>query len=179
MYTLRKPVTITMLLAAVVAAAFAEAGPDAFSPGKLIPSYGPIAAVPDAAPLPPDSTFKLAIDVVEGGQTGEINGKFETAASFLNLMHANGIAPEQVEIALVVHGPAHRDILSDDAYGGDNPNAELLAALQKHRVTVYYCGQSAVYRDVTKDDLLPGVEVTLSATTTHVQLQQRGFAIRP
>lgn len=170
---------VACAVAALLLAAVAAAGPDAFHAGALIPAYGPIAAVPDATPLPPDSTFKLAIDVVEGGEDGEINGKFETAASFLNLMHANGIPPEQVEIALVVHGPAHRDLLRDAAYGGDNPNAELLAALQKHKVSVYYCGQSAVYRDVTADDLLPGVEITLSATTTHVQLQQRGFALRP
>jgi len=116
---------------------------------------------------------------VEGGDTGEVNSRFRTAASFLNLQHANGIPPENVEIALVVHGPAHRDLLDDEAYGGDNPNTELLAQLQAHGVKVYYCGQSAVYRDVGVDDLLPGVEITHSATTTHVLLQQQGFALRP
>lgn len=156
-----------------------RAGESDFRPGKLIPEYGEIAPVPGAAPLPPETTFKLAIDVVEGGTTGEVNGRFETAAAFLNLQHANGIDPENVEIALVVHGPAHRDLLVDDAYGGDNPNAELLAALQKYQVSVYYCGQSAVYRDVGASDLLPGVEITHSATTTHTLLQQQGYSLRP
>ena len=164
---------------AMVLADTSRAGLDDFHAGELIPDHGKIAEVPAAAPLPPDTTMKLAIDVVEGGETGKVNGKFETAAAFLNLMHANGVEPENVEIALVVHGPAHRDILVDDAYGGDNPNAELLAALQKYQVSVYYCGQSQASRDVATEDLLPGVEVTLSATTTHVMLQQQGFALRP
>jgi intracellular sulfur oxidation DsrE/DsrF family protein len=157
----------------------AQAGESDFRPGGLIPEYGPIAPVPDAAPLPPDTTFKLAIDVVEGGETGEVNARFKTAAAFLNLQHANGIPPENVEIALVVHGPAHRDLLVDSAYGGDNPNAEILAALQKYQVSVYYCGQSAVYRDISADDLLPGVEITHSATTTHTLLQHQGYSLRP
>ena len=117
--------------------------------------------------------------MVEGGETGEVNSKFKTAASFLNLQYAQGIPPEQVEIALVVHGPAHRDLLTDKAYGGDNPNEELLGLLQEHGVKVYYCGQSAVYRDIDAKDLLPGVALSASATTTHVLLQQQGFALRP
>lgn len=168
-----------MTLLASVVSISAYAGEDAFHPGEVIPGYGPIAKVPGVKPLPADTHFKLAIDVVEGGETGKVNGKFATAASFLNLQQAYGIPPEQVEIALVVHGPAHRDILTDAAYGGQNPNAELLEQLQQNGVKVYYCGQSAVYRDVEQGDLVDGVEVTLSATTTHTMLQQQGFAIRP
>jgi intracellular sulfur oxidation DsrE/DsrF family protein len=169
----------TVLAATLVLPVQVHAGEADFVPGKLIPEYGKIAPVPDVTPLPPDTTFKLAIDITEGGETGEVNGRFETAAAFLNLQHANGIAPENVEIALVVHGPAHRDLLVDSAYGGDNPNAEILAALQKYQVSVYYCGQSAVYRDIAADDLLPGVELTHSATTTHAILQQQGYSLRP
>jgi len=157
----------------------ALAGPEDFHAGELIPEYGRIAAVPDARPLPEDTRLKLAIDIVEGGETGKINGKFQTAASFLNLHHANGIPPEQIEIALVVHGSAHRDLLNDKAYGDVNPNAGILDALQQQGVKVYYCGQSAVYRDVGPDDLLPGLEITHSATTTHVLLKQQGYSRRP
>lgn len=170
---------MTIVLCVLIAGLPAHAGRDDFHAGEVIKDYGMIADVPDAKPLPADTRFKLAIDVVEGGETGKVNGKFITAASFLNLQNANGIPPEQVEIALVVHGPAHRDILTDVAYGGRNPNAELLSQLQSHGVKVYYCGQSAVSRDVSQKDLLDDVEVTYSATTTHVLLQQQGFAIRP
>ena len=166
-------------LAAAIATPHALAGPEAFHPGKLIPEYGMIADVPDAAPMPPETTFKLAIDVTDGGKDGEINGRFNTAASFLNLQHAAGIAAENVDIALVVHGTAYRDLLTDAAYGGENPNAELIKILQSHGVQFYYCGQAAAGRDVAAKDLLPGVEISPSATTTHVLLQQKGFALRP
>ena len=155
------------------------AGPDDFHPGALIKEYGPIAEVPGLEPLPKDTHFKLAIDVVDGGVEGEVNKRFNTAAAFLNLQYAQGIEPDNVEIALVVHGSAHRDLLTDEAYGGTNPNAEVLRLLQEQGVRVYYCGQSAVYRDVARDDLLPGIELSASATTTHVLLQQQGFALRP
>ncbi|MHA7816947.1 MAG: DsrE family protein [Pseudohaliea sp.] len=157
----------------------ASAGPEAFTSGPLIKGYGMIAPVPQAAPLPADTSFKVAIDVVEGGIDGELNGKFRTAASLINLLHASGVPAERIEVGLVVHGPAYRDLLVDGAYGGENPNAGLIAELQAHGATLYYCGQSAVYRDVAEADLLPGIEVTLSATITHAMLQQQGYTLRP
>lgn len=160
-------------------ASLASAGPDDFGPGQLIPGYGRIAPVPQAAPLPADTHFKLAIDVVDGGEDGEVNRRFVTAASFLNLQHAAGIPVANIDIALVVHGPAYRDLLTDAAYGGSNPNAELIDILRGHGVRFLYCGQSAVYRDVGADDLLPGIELSPSATTAHVLLQQQGYALRP
>ncbi|MFT4767562.1 MAG: intracellular sulfur oxidation DsrE/DsrF family protein [Glaciecola sp.] len=164
---------------ALVAAQGAAAGPENFHTGGLIKDYGKFADVPAAKPLPADTRFKVAMDVVDGGETGEVNSLFAIAAGFINLQHSNGIPPEQVDIALVVHGSAHRDLLNDEAYGGDNPNAELLEILQGYGVKVLYCGQNAVMRDVAVGDLLPGVEMTHSATTTHVLLQQQGYSLRP
>lgn len=173
--------TLTLLGTVLVAAttAGASAGPEDFHPGGLIPGYGPIAEVPQASPVPADTHFRLAIDVVDGGETGEVNRRFVTAASFLNLQHAAGIPVDNIDIALVVHGPAYRDLLRDEAYGGSNPNSELIGILRSHGVRFLYCGQSGVYRDVAAEDLLPGIEVSPSATTAHVLLQQQGYALRP
>lgn len=164
---------------ALICAQGSLAGPEDFHSGGLIKGYGKYADVPSAKPLPADTHFKVAMDVVDGGVTGEVNSLFKIAAGFLNLQHANGIPPENVDIALVVHGTAHRDLLNDAAYGGENPNAELLSILQGYKVKVLYCGQNAVSRDIAPEDLLPGVEMTHSATTTHVLLQQQGYSLRP
>jgi intracellular sulfur oxidation DsrE/DsrF family protein len=171
--------TPILALTLALAPAVATAGPEAFSTGPLIENYGMIAEVPQAALPPADADFKVAINVVEGGVDGELNGKFKTAASLINLLSASGVPADRIEIGLVIYGPAYRDLLVDKAYGGDNPNAELVAALQAHGATLYYCGQSAVYHDVEAEDLLPGVEVTLSATITHAVLQQQGYTLRP
>lgn len=170
---------VAVVSIALVASQGTMAGPEDFHPDGLIKGYGKFADVPAAKPLPADTHFKVAMDVVDGGVTGEVNSLFAIAAGFINLQHANGIPPEQVDIALVVHGPAHRDLLNDKAYGGDNPNAELLAILQSYGVKVLYCGQNAIKNDIGARDLLPGVEMTHSATTTHVLLQQQGYSLRP
>ena len=46
-------------------------------------------------------------------------------------------------------------------------------------VYIYVCGQSAAYYDVATEDLLPGVDMALSAMTAHTMLQQQGYAINP
>lgn len=171
--------TLALYLGLALTPAVASAGPEAFATGPLIKDYGMITDVPQAAPLPADAQFKVAIDVVEAGADGELNSRFKTAASLINLLSASGVPADRIEVGLVVHGTAYRDLLVDAAYGGDNPNAELIAELQAHGATLYYCGQSGVYHDVASDDLLPGVEVTLSATITHAMLQNQGYALRP
>ncbi|MFK8042746.1 DsrE family protein [Congregibacter sp.] len=170
---------LAVISTALVVSQGAIAGPEDFHSDGLIKGYGRFADVPAAKPLPADTRFKVAMDVVDGGVTGEVNSIFKIAAGFLNLQHANGISPENVDIALVVHGDAHRDLLNNAAYGGVNPNAELLEILQEYNVQVLYCGQNAVMRNVAAKDLLPGVEMTHSATTTHVLLQQQGYSLRP
>jgi len=46
-------------------------------------------------------------------------------------------------------------------------------------VRVILCGQTAAYYDISNDDLLPGVEMALSAMTAHALLQQEGYTLNP
>ena len=41
------------------------------------------------------------------------------------------------------------------------------------------CGQSAAGQGVAKSELLPGVEMALSAMTAHALLQQQGYTVNP
>ena len=125
----------------------------------------------------------VAFDVAEQGAQGKVNRRFESLARFLNMQARAGVPPEQVELALVVHGKAGFDLLDNkrfaEKFGGDNPNAPLLAALQKHGVRILLCGQSAAYNDIDHAQLLPGVEMALSAMTAHALLQQSGYTLNP
>lgn len=150
-----------------------------FKTGPLIKQYGPVAEVPSAEPLAPDTTFSVAFDVSQGGAEGAVNRGFESAARFLNMHAVSGVRPDNMKLAIIVHGEAVTDLTKDTVYGGSNKNAELVKALLAHGVTVQVCGQSAAFRGVNAEDLLPGVKMAVSAMTAHALLQQQGFTLNP
>ncbi|MHA6287929.1 DsrE family protein [Maricaulis sp. CAU 1757] len=167
-----------LTLAAFIAASLTTpvlAAPDDFAPGPLIESYGPVVQPAGATPIPADTRFRVAFDAVDRAEEGELNRKFTSAARFLNMHAAAGVPADNMELALVIHGGAVHDVTSDAA----GPNADLVATLLAHNVRIIVCGQSASYQDVTADDLLPGVEMALSAMTAHALLQADGYTVNP
>jgi intracellular sulfur oxidation DsrE/DsrF family protein len=166
-------------LASICAFSAAIAGPADFHAGKIIPEYGRVATVPNAPALAAGSEFKVVFDVSEAAETGKINRQFESAARFLNMHGEAGVAPTKMHLAIVVHGAAAMDLVNDAKYGASNANAGLIAALSAAGVDIGLCGQTAAYRDIGADDLLPGVKVSLSAMTLHAQWQQRGYTLNP
>ncbi len=163
----------------IIALPFAAAGPDRFHTGARVPDFGKVATVPAAQPLPDNVHFKIAFDVGEAAPDGAINRYMDSAARLLNMHHAAGVAPARSSAAIVVHGAAAMDLVKRERYGGDNPNAPLVAALIKANVKIILCGQTAAYRDIDADDLLDGVSLSLSAMTAHALLQQQGYTLNP
>lgn len=155
------------------------AAPENFHAGTAIPQYGKVASVEGRVPLPAGASFRVAYDVAVGGEKGAVNRRLESAARFINMHVEAGVPLENIEIAIVVHGTAALDVTNDARYGGANANAGLIAALQKAGVKVILCGQSAQSRDVAPKDMLPGVELYLSAMTAHALLQQQGYTLNP
>lgn len=166
-------------LIALCAATSASAGPEDFTAGPLIERFGKVAAVPDAPALPSSARFKIAFDVAEPGQADAPNRSFDSVARFLNMHVRAGLAPKSMQLAIVVHGGAAMDLLSAERLGHDNPNAPLIAELLKAGVSITLCGQTAVFRDIEASDLLPGVQLALSAMTAHALLQQQGYTLNP
>lgn len=155
----------------------------AFSKGPVFEEYGPVADVEADFATPKNMAFKVRFDVREGGDAGAVNRRFETAARFINMHVRAGVPEKKMQLAIVVHGKAVNDAINaahyEDAVGGENANAPLIAALIEKGVRVIICGQSAAYYDVTNDDLLPGVEMALSAMTAHAVLDKEGYALNP
>ncbi|GMG88193.1 DsrE family protein [Biformimicrobium ophioploci] len=154
-----------------------------FSTGPVIKAYGPVVSVEQSRPLSGSEEFKVAFDATDSGGQESPNRKFVSLARFINMQALAGVPPEQIDLALVVHGKAGFDLLNTRAYqakySAENPNAELLAELQKQGVRVIICGQSAAYQGIAAGDLLPGVEVAVSAMTAHALLQQAGYTVNP
>jgi len=154
------------------------AAPEDFHAGTIIKNYGLIASVPGAT-LPKDAKFKVAFDVSAAAEGNTVNRQIEKAARFLNMHAEMGVKPENMSLAVVIHGPASRDITTDAKYGGENPNAGLIKALSEAGVKIILCGQTAAFRNIAKDELLPDVETWLSAMTAHALLQQDGYSLNP
>lgn len=183
---IRSPMIRSMTAAAGLAALAATAAcadGAAFHPGPAIAEFGMIADVPGAAPLPDDAAFKIAFDVSDPAEAGAASRRLESAARFINMHVAAGVDPENIDLAIVVHGRAVRDVITSarrqELEETDNASADLVAALIDAGVRIEVCGQSAAYYDVRTEDLLPGVVMQLSAMTAHALLQQDGYTLNP
>ena len=128
----------------------------AFSTGPVIEAYGPVADIPGALPLEADSAFRIAFDTATPAEDGDPNRTLVSAARFINMHARAGVDPENIHLAIVLHGRAVRDV-AQAAEGEVNASAELIRILLEHNVTIFVCGQSAAYYDVTVEDLLPVV----------------------
>ena len=159
----RQPLCALALCA--VLAAPALAGPEAFGPGPLIPDYGPIAPVEYSMPIPEGTQFRVAFDTATGADDDELNSTLTSAARFLNMHVAAGVPVGDIRLAVTT--------------AGAGANTDLVAALLAHEVRVIVCGQSAAWYSVTPEDLLPGVEMALSAMTAHALLHEQGYSLNP
>ena len=153
--------------------------------GPVIKGYGPVFEVPEGAlNLKTRKTYKVSMDVSATGESSNDKNRYmESAARFLNLHVRNGIKPENIEFAIIVHGQAGKDLLTDAAYDARfshaNPNTGLLNALGNAGVKIYLCGQTAAYRGFGEAELNSAVSMALSAMTAHVRLQAEGYTLIP
>lgn len=180
-----KSLTLSLALSLFAfAPLYAQDTQSPFHSGPVIAEYGSIADVDMTDPLPADASFKVAFDVSEAGEVGTPNRELVSVARFLNMHAANGVPVRNLKLAVVIHGGASTDLTNAQFYGkkndgAANANADLIAKLQDHGVRVILCGQSAAGAGISRADLLPGVEMALSAITAHALLQQDGYTLNP
>lgn len=176
--------TLMGAAAALLASAAGAQDMSAFKTGPVFEEFGPHAAIDGVEPFPADTEFAHSFDVAEAARDGGRNRGIESAARFINMHVANGVAPENIRVAVVVHGPAVLDLLSAEgweAHGkeGENGSAAMVRAMLDHGVEIIVCGQSATAQGVTSDQLIDGVVMDFSAMTAHARLQQRGYTVNP
>ncbi|QZD94454.1 DsrE family protein [Qipengyuania gelatinilytica] len=170
--------------AALLATAVSAQDMSAFRTGPVFEDFGPHAPVEGVETFATDTEFAHSFDVAEPAKDGGRNRGFESAARFINMHVAHGVAEENIRVAVVVHGKAVHDLLSAEGWAahdleGENGSAAMVRAMLDHGVRFIVCGQSAAAYGVTKDELTEGVEMDLSAMTAHAKLQQRGYTVNP
>jgi len=170
------------LFAAVLLAAGFASSVSAQQGEALLRVMGAFAPIPHPEfGTPKDLVYKVAWDITEGAaKPGDLTEGFKVPANFLMMTDTSGVPRQNVHLAIIVHGTATRTLLQNDAYkaatGVDNPNIPLLQALHDAGVRIIVCGQALVNRKVPRDQLLPFVEATISATLGRAVLQAQGYA---
>lgn len=178
---IRLKISLLTLLILVVSAT-SNAQLSSFREGPVIMGFGKNATVLTHT-VSKTAKFKIAFDVGNPADKGEINRQFDSLARFINMHVEAGVDKENIQLALVVHGKASFDLLDHATYqklhSVDNSNKALLQALMDNKVRAILCGQTAAAYEIDISQLVEGVEVALSAMTAHALLQQEGYTINP
>lgn len=176
---MRLSILLSLLLSAGLSAAEEPAT------GPIIEHYGPTFPLHKTdIPVEAGTRLRAVFDVADDpSKNGDPNPKLISVARFLNMHGRSGVARDQMELVVVLHGRALANALTQPAharrFGGLNHNERLLGELKQAGVRFIACGQSLGFRDVAREDLNPAVEVGLSAMTVLTTHQMRGFALLP
>ncbi len=151
--------------------------------GPVIKNFGQVYKIknPDLN-LQKNKEYKVIFDVYTNTtKKGAINPLINTVARYLNMHAQHGVPAKNMKVALVMHGKAAKDALTNDAYkkqfGVDNPNAKLITALRKADVDIFVCGQSYKSRGFPIKGISKDVKLSLSALTALIEYQENGYNI--
>jgi intracellular sulfur oxidation DsrE/DsrF family protein len=162
----------------------AQSRPGLTPSGPVIQSTGQSVKVDDATfTIPAGHVFK-AVYVIDKADTTVVSQQLTTIARFLNLHARHGIPKDRLFAAAVVHGSGWMSLLSDSAYGArfagkPNPSKRLVEELLANNVQLVLCGQTAGFRGVKREELLPGVQLGISAMTALNVFQAQGYQLNP
>ena len=152
-------------------------------PGPVIEAFGDTYPVEGLdVPTPTDRPYQLLFDISTSPEAPDaLSTQLNTVARFLNMHARVGVPPEQMELAVVLHGTAGKYALGRTAYraryGVEHTNGALLKALHEAGVAIYLCGQTAMHRGLPPRDVAPAVDVALSAMTVMASLGAEGYTV--
>jgi uncharacterized protein len=146
----------------------------------VIPKYGSVVRLPNAAHQPREGT-KVLIDVTRGSEPAELNAAIEKVAKYLNIYAGGGAEPTKGHFAVIFHGDATLAVLNDDSYSAKfntkgNPNLDLLHQLHEQGVELFVCGQTLISKDAKPEEVAVFIDTAVSALTVVINLQSDGYA---
>jgi intracellular sulfur oxidation DsrE/DsrF family protein len=147
----------------------------------VIKGYGPINPLPNAALKPdPKETYKIVYDITKGGKhASSSNPSLHNVARALNLFGTVDMPRENLDVAVILHGPATPVALSQEAYkarfGVDNPNNDLIEKLLAAGVKLYVCGQAIADHGYPYQNVRSNIEVVLGALAAEAVLESKGY----
>jgi intracellular sulfur oxidation DsrE/DsrF family protein len=177
--TMRRTLTLVALTALTTAASGQQVA------GPVINAGGKHAPVPNVTfGVPTDFAYKVVWDIEVGGtKPGELNDEYNVPARFVNQGAALGLPRWNVSAAVVIHGTAGEEMLTNEEYkarkGVDNPNIAILEEMSKAGVKIILCGQTVDSRKMPRDKILPFVLIAPSAAWANAVLLRQGYTANP
>jgi intracellular sulfur oxidation DsrE/DsrF family protein len=170
-----------MLIAA--GAAVIAATPALATDGPVFMGFGSHTPVDVNVAIPKGTVLRHVYDVTKA-TPGERNRGFESAARFINSHVGNGMPAGNVGAAVVVHGSAIVELTRSDVYaarndGAANASQAMVEEMLAKGVRFLVCGQAANNQGFSRADLLPGIELAISASSAHALLQAQGYSVNP
>jgi intracellular sulfur oxidation DsrE/DsrF family protein len=130
--------------------------------------------------------YKVLLDVTVWSSDSlaavKLHPGLEEVGRQYNLHVYAGVPQKNISMVAVFHGPGLRALLNNEAYKratkkDANPNIALVRELQAAGIKLIACGQALTRRGFEKKDLLPGIQVAVSAKTTSSYYQSQGYAV--
>jgi len=150
----------------------------------VIKKYGPVHPLPNAAVQPDKSLkYKVLFDVTTDKTKDNVNDGLSHVARFINVMDSAGVKPDQMDVVVIIHGPATPVVLKNEEYkkkyDKDNPDRELISELKKANVGVYVCGQALADNKFEHAWVNPDVTIVLSALVFVPTYELKGYGYTP
>jgi len=149
-----------------------------------IQGFGKISPAPEASMQPAkDVEYKVVFSTTGGGDADKVNSSLDRVARAVNLFTGAGVPLSHLHFVVVIHGPATPTVLDNAHYqqkfSVDNPNAKLIDELNKAGVKIEVCAQALAANNLQRNWVNREVELTLSAITDIVMLEQQGYVLYP
>ena len=121
------------------------------------------------------------LNATKGGTDDSPVPFLDKAAKVANLLAQSGVPADHRHIVVIVQAAATTGVLNEAGLKArgkkKNPNADLIAKLNAAGVSVRVCGQALAGAGIARSEVLPGVQVDLSALSTVSTLQLKGYAL--
>jgi intracellular sulfur oxidation DsrE/DsrF family protein len=139
-----------------------------------------VTEVPD-----PSINYKLLFELVinnKESEAKEINHGLTEICRILNLHAASGIPVKNITPIIVVHAKALFAFYTNEAYQKkyktDNPNIAVIEELiKKTGVKFIACGQAMSFLEVLPEQMIPQMNVSLTAQTVLSHYQLKGYKL--
>jgi intracellular sulfur oxidation DsrE/DsrF family protein len=149
---------------------------------KSHPHMGVLPVTDPALGFSAKQKHKIAIDLtMPFSDSSKVSTGITEIGRTFNLHVANGAPKENIDMVVIIHGPAVRSFFTDEVYakrnGIPNPNLAAIQELSRNGVKFYICGQSLGILKMSKASFTPVLQATISAKTAVTDFQSRGYSL--